>query len=323
MMSPKGKTRKDSDGQRWYLLIHQLPPEPLYLRAKIRQRLARVGAVAVKNAVYALPLRDECLEDFQWIAQEAISGGGEAFVCEAEFLEKRVEKELVERSRADRDEEYAALAEAIEEWKAEGGAELPARASRARRRFDEIERIDFFRAPGRAEVARRVAELEALRSPKEPGAGGEPLVGRTWVTRKGLHIDRIASAWLIRRFLDSRARFRFIDPKEPLRKGEIRFDIVEGDFSHEGDRCTFETLVARTGLTDRALMEIGEIVHDIDLKDEKFARAEAAGVERLVNGIVIANPLDEERLTRGAAFFDELYQAFRGKTTILQKEAKR
>src|SRR5262249_27444801 len=87
----------------WYLLIHQLPPEPLYLRAKIRQRLARVGAVALKNAVYALPQREECLEDFQWIAEEAISGGGEAYVCEAHFLEARTDGALVEQFRAERD----------------------------------------------------------------------------------------------------------------------------------------------------------------------------------------------------------------------------
>src|SRR5262249_36776600 len=149
----------------------------------------------------------------------------------------------------------------------------------------------------------------------------ESLAGRTWATRKGIHIDRIASAWLIRRFIDAKAPFRFIDPKEPVRKGELRFDMVGGDFSHEGDRCTFETLLARTGLTDRALNEVAEIVHDIDLKDGKFGRAEATGVERLISGLILSHATDTERIERGFVLFDELLQSFQGKRPVLAKEA--
>lgn len=304
----------------WYLLIHQLPPEPLYLRAKIRQRLARVGAVAVKNAVYALPRREECLEDFQWIAEEAVTGGGEAYVCEAEFLEGRTAAALVDRFRAEREADYDTLAEAIRLGRASRHREsapedLLKRATRARKRFEEIARVDFFGAPSRRRVETLLRHLEATSRRRRPGAPTGPasgtLVGRTWVTRRGIHIDRIASAWLIRRFLDSRARFRFVDSKEPARKGELRFDMVGGDFTHEGDRCTFETLLARTGLENQGLSEIAEIVHDIDLKDEKFGRAEAPGIERLVIGLLLANPEDEARLERGLALLDELYQSFR------------
>jgi hypothetical protein len=312
----------------WYLLIHQLPPEPLYLRAKIRQRLARVGAVALKNAVYVLPRREECLEDFQWIAEEAIAGGGEAYACEAEFLEGHTERALVDQFRAERDADYETLAESLELWsgsarRAPAPEDLPARVARARKRFEEIVRIDFFGAPARRKVEKLLRGLETTGRRRRPGPPARPgrgaLVGRTWATRRGLHIDRIASAWLIRRFLDPKARFRFIDPKEPPRKGELRFDMVGGDFSHEGDRCTFETLLARTGLADRPLAEIGEIVHDIDLKDEKFGRIEAPGIERLVTGLLLANPEDEARLERGLVLFDELYQSFRKKQTA--KEA--
>jgi hypothetical protein len=140
------------------------------------------------------------------------------------------------------------------------------------------------------------------------------------VTRRGIHVDRIASAWLIRRFLDPKARFRFIDPKEPRRSGELTFDMVGGDFTHEGDRCTFETMIARTGLADRALTQIAEIVHDIDLKDEKFGRSEAAGIERLLTGLVLANSADEARLDRGCVLFDELYQSFRKPLPSISKE---
>ncbi len=313
--------KKTSRRRPWYVLIHQLPPEPLYLRAKIRQRLTRVGAVALKNAVYVLPRREECLEDFQWIAEEARTGGGDAYVCEAEFMAGKIDSELMRRFRAERDEDYAALVEEIREWEREAGPELPSRATRARKRLEEIGRIDFFQAPGRREAEKRVAALESSsRKPARPGRGRADLVGRTWVTRRGVHIDRISSAWLVRRFLDPRARFRFIDPNEPPRAGEVRFDIVGGDFSHEGDRCTFETLVLRTGLEDPALRAIGEIVHDIDLKDEKFDRSEAPGIERMLTGLILSNSEDEARLDRGFVFFDELYQSFRKKTPVIAKE---
>ena len=140
------------------------------------------------------------------------------------------------------------------------------------------------------------------------------LSGRTWVTRTGVHVDRIASAWLIRRFIDPEARFKFVPAKgyEP-EPDELRFDMYEGEYTHEGDRCTFEVLLARAGLGDPALAAIGEIVHDIDLKDAKFAREEASGIARVMDGIAAANKDDERRLERGAAVLDDLYEIFRRK----------
>ena len=135
---------------------------------------------------------------------------------------------------------------------------------------------------------------------------------QTWVTRKDVHIDRIASAWLIRRFIDPKAQFKFTAVRDYRPKaGEVRFDMFEAEYTHEGDRCTFETLLARAGLRDRALRAIGEIVHDIDCKDEKFARKEVAGVAALVRGLTRAYPDDATRLERGAASFDDLYASLR------------
>jgi hypothetical protein len=303
----------------WYLLIHQLPPEPLYLRAKIRQRLTKVGAVALKNAVYALPRTEDCLEDFQWIAQEAISGGGDAHVCEAEFLEKRTDQALIERFRAERDADYEDLAASI---RAEGRGENPsALLARSRRRLEEIARIDFFEASRRREVEGLLQKTEAAARPRRErsGASGRKRSGgagrlsnRTWVTRQGIKVDRISTAWLIRRFVDPRAKLRFVDPsKEGPAKGELAFDLVGGDFTHEGDRCTFETLRRRAGLRDPALGPVGEIVHDIDLKDGKFGRPETRGIERVLSGILRSCPGDEERLERGFQLFDGLYESFR------------
>src|SRR6266567_7400907 len=134
----------------WYLLIHQLPPEPLYLRAKIRQRLSRVGAVALKNAVYALPRREDCLEDLQWIAEEAVAGNGEAYVCEAEFPEARIDVLLVDEFRSARDSDYQALVHELRSPSLEKESAL--RLARARKRFEEIGKIDFFGAPARSRV---------------------------------------------------------------------------------------------------------------------------------------------------------------------------
>ncbi len=303
-----------SAARAWYLLVHQLPPEPLYLRAKIRQRLAKVGAVALKSSVYALPRRDDCLEDLQWIAEEARAGGGEAWVCEAAFPDRRTDEMLVARFRAERDSEYATLAREVRSGS--GPADL--RLARARKRLAEIERIDFFRAKrrGAAEASiegvrkRLERRNEMMKSSKKTRTAD--LVGRTWVTRLGVKVDRISSAWFVRRFVDPKAQFRFIDPKkEEARTGEIGFDMVGGNFTHEGDRCTLETLVRRTGVEDPALRPITEIVHDIDLKDGKYGRPETTGIAQLLAGLFIGNDDDESRLDRGFAVFDDLYASFR------------
>ncbi len=137
--------------------------------------------------------------------------------------------------------------------------------------------------------------------------------GRTWVTRQGVQIDRIASAWLIRRFIDPQARFRFVAHQtyQPTAT-EVRFDMFEGEFTHEGDHCTFEVLLKKTGLNDSGLRSIAEIVHDIDLKDAKFQRDDTPAITRLIAGIVKIHQDDEKRLARGAAVFDDLYAYFEG-----------
>jgi len=135
--------------------------------------------------------------------------------------------------------------------------------------------------------------------------------GKTWLTRPGIKVDRMASAWFIRRFIDPKAPFRFAEPSAPRRRGEVRFDMVGGDFTHEEERCTFETLVQRMGAADDGVVALAEIVHDLDLKDAKFGRAEVAGVQRLIEGIVARHDRDSERLERGFALFDDLHAALK------------
>jgi hypothetical protein len=189
-----------------------------------------------------------------------------------------------------------------------------------KRRLAEVVSIDFFGAPGREACQGLIGALEGRLRLNPDGAAQanavtarvEDLRGRTWVTRKGIHVDRMASAWLVRRFIDPDARFKFVAAKgyKPL-ADEIRFDMFEAEFTHEGDRCTMEVLIDRTGIENRALRSIAEIVHDIDLKDAKFEQPETPGIERLIAGIAMAHKDDETRLSRGAAVFDDLYEYYR------------
>jgi hypothetical protein len=196
-----------------------------------------------------------------------------------------------------------------------GEEESESRLRRLRKRLQEVAAIDFFAAPERAQAEAAIQALELRLHPPaaadERGHSHAELVGKTWVTRKGVFVDRIATAWLVRRFLDPAARFRFVDARETAASaGEVRFDMVGGDITHEGDDCTFETLAKRLRVREAALRAVGEIVHDIDLKDGKFGRAEAAGVEQLVAGVCRADASDEERCERGFQLFDDLYRSF-------------
>jgi hypothetical protein len=310
---------------KWLLLIHQLPAKPAYVRVKIWRRLQALGAVTVKNAVYALPASDDSREDLAWLAKEIEEAGGEAIVCEAALVEGLNDHELKGLFDAARDEDYAKIAEEARavaarlSGEASDGelAEAAIHTARLRRQLDAVIAIDFFGANGRLPAQGLVSGLEE--SFKKEGdvkaSGATPAVGavnqRTWVTREHVQVDRIASAWLIKRFIDREARFKFV-PSGGYRPepGELRFDMFEGEFTHQGDRCTFEVLLAHADLADAALAAIGEIVHDIDLKDDKYGRAETAGVRSLIAGIAAPGSGDEQRLARGAVLLDGLYDSF-------------
>jgi len=296
---------------RWLILVHRIPSRPLYLRAKMRQRLAAAGAIAVKNSVYLLPHGAETLEDLQWIAQEIVAGGGDARLFAGDFVDGVANDAAVAQFRQERDADYAAL---LDEARAARKSDLAAAYPRLTRRFEEIRTIDFFEAEGRSTVEQAIADIESrLEKEKKEEAkmlqAKPELRGKTWVTRPGVKVDRMASAWFIRRFIDPKARFRFIDPSAPKKEGELRFDMVGGDFTHEQDRCTFETLVRRIGLPDKRVRAIAEMVHDLDLKDSKYGRAETAGVRMILDGIMARTESDDERIERAFGVFDDVYDA--------------
>ena len=291
---------------RWLLLIHQVPPKPDYARVKVRRRLQSIGAVPLKRTVYALPASDQSREDFEWLAREIADLGGEATICEGSFLEAETDSRLIAAQRAERSRAYGEIAASAQR---ESGD-----VDRLKRRLALVTGVDHFEAQGRADAEAAIMALEERKT--RAGSAESPqgeMQGRTWVTRIGVHVDRISSAWLIRRFIDRDARFRFVPPKgyrpEP---GELRFDMFEGEFTHDGDKCTFETLCRHFALRDRALSTIAEMVHDIDCKDDKFGRPETAGFRLVIDGIVRAHNADETRLERGAAVLDDLYAQLSG-----------
>ncbi len=313
-------------GPRWILLLHQLPPKPDYARVKIWRQLQRVGAVAIKNSVYVLPRSDQSAEHFQWILREIRAAGGEGSVCEAVFVDGLSDAQIEGLFRAAREADYAAIAGEIEEVARNAPArrslpdatrlDVEAAIGRIRRRLADVGAIDHFGAPAREVAHAALERLEGRirRRPAPARAAARSVAkkgGRVWVTRRGVFVDRIASAWLIKRFIDPRARFRFVEERDYApRAGEIRFDMFEAEYTHEGDRCTFETLIARFGLDDRALDAVAEMVHDIDLRDERFGRPETAGFERLLSGLVRKHSSDEDRLTEGWTIVEGFYRAF-------------
>ena len=317
-------------GVSWLLLIHQIPPKPDYLRVKVLRRLLAVGAVAIKNSVYVLPDGEQTHEDFQWVLREIKAGGGDAMICEVNLVDGLSDKQAKKLFQDARNTDYAKIRSGVQnvshsirkrKLDSEQRMELFSQLNRFKRRFSEIEGIDFFQAPGRNKTRQLLAKLErSLRLTRSDTVNGGTKKAslalgnrrsRTWVTRQGIHVDRMASAWLIRRFIDPAAQFKFVASKgySPA-PGEIRFDMFDAEFTHEGDQCTFEVLRDRHGLSDPALIPIGEIVHDIDLKDSKFGRQEAFGIARLIAGIAMAYKEDEIRQARGQAVFEDLYQYF-------------
>lgn len=303
----------------WFLLIHQLPAKPAYLRVKVWRRLQAIGAASVKNAVYAMPASEKSAADVAEVVREIAAGGGEALVCRARLIDGLTDTDMRALFDAARDADYEELAQ---EARALLSAEevTSVQVARLRTRRGEIGAIDFFGAHGGQAADGVLAELEARarrhpdigRTEPAPALSPADFNGRVWVTRRGVHVDRIASAWLIRRFVDPQAAFKFVDGKGYIpQPGELRFDMADAEFTHEDDRCTFETIVLRTGLEGNgALRAIAEIVHDLDIADGKFSRSETAGVGALIAGMCAATADDNERVARGSSALEDLYAHF-------------
>jgi hypothetical protein len=316
---------------RWLTLLVGVPPTPTRHRVGVWRKLKGMGAVALRGSAWVLPETPETTERFQWLVQEVQTVGGEATLLRVDRIETMSEGQVAALFRKARTPEYEAVMRGCRELAAQldryraarhgSIGQLKAKLAGLKRELDRTAAIDYLESPlGRRaadqweRVARRVRALEA-----RPAAGVSrhrgalPSAGSVWVTRPRPHIDRMASAWLIKRFLDPLARFAFAEAEDASKKG-VPFDILGVEFGHHGDDCTFETLLKRFRLKDRRLRTLAEIVHEADLADGKFTRTESTGVDLALRGLTAATQDDHELLERGMAIFDGLYRVLKQKT---------
>ncbi len=285
------------------------------------RKLRALGAVPLRKSVYLLPPTPDNFERFQWLSQEVQKDGGEATFLSVENVENMKRAEVIRLFQQARDQDYRALVERYRKLARGLDRKTPVRSTSRRneeltrlaRELERIREIDFFDAPGYHE-AKRLQETIEMRL--HPGQADTPaadlpmdaLKGRRWVTRPRPHVDRIGSAWLIKRFIDPDAEFVFA-PSKDFPPDAIPFDTAGVEFGHQGEDCTFETLVKRLGQRDRRLTHLAEIVHEVDLKDQKFPRDEARGVDLAIRGLLATFKDDQEVLTHGMVLFDGLYTA--------------
>jgi len=315
---------------RWLTLLTSLPRTPTRHRVGVWRKLQRMGAVRLRSAGWILPDTPETTELFQWLVQEIQAFRGEATLLRVDRIEPMTDDEIAGLFHAARSVEYQVAVQGCRDIlrhldryqnQRRSTPALRGKLDALKRELDRIQSIDYLKAPA-GERARSLWEttakrLRAAETRPRATSGRQrtalPPRCSTWVTRPRPHIDRIASAWLIKRFCDPDAKFAFADAADAARKG-IPFDVLGADFGHHGEDCTFETLVKRFGIKDRRVQVIAEIVHEADLHDSKFIRNEAKGVDLAINALVEAMPDDRELLERGMEIFEGLHTVLKRKT---------
>lgn len=327
-------TAAQRSSRSWLLFVHQLPATPSNLRVQTWRRLQQFGAIPVKQAVYVLPDTPNTREDFEWLIAEVKAAGGDAELFIGGPANTWADDALVEDFRRSRQEAYGALAQDIQDAlnrvdgkKKRGGRRAPPinrLLEGFRQRLTAIERIDFFGSAGRDRVAQLLDEFgkrasqrarRPVTTPPAP-AKTENYQARLWVTRPRPGVDRMSSAWLIRRFVDPQARFGFASDRQSAPEGAVPFDMFGVEFTHHGDNCTFETLCSVFGIHDTAVTRLAAIVHDLDLKDEKFGASEAPAVAAMIEGLQLANSDDDKLLAEGMTLFESLYRSFEQSTRL-------
>lgn len=305
-----------------YSLLSQLGSST---RVGLWRRLQRLGAVVLKNGLYVLPEREDCKEAFQWLAQEVQQAKGEAIVMSVDRFESMPDSELIKLFHNACKEKYGQLDQQIAALE----KSLHARSQRKNllliskklmkleQEYEDVTRLDFFDSPHGIQIASRLRRVRQSLSQENPATKTVPAAAlaayrdRRWVTRPRPHVDRLACAWLIRRFIDPTAVIRYSTQPDP---DEVRFDMRGAEFGHEGNRCTFETMLLRFGLSEPALQAIAEIVHEIDLRDGRYARPEVAGLDAILRGWLLERLSDQELESHGVALFRAMYAALSRKS---------
>ena len=305
----------------WLFFLFNLPGTQASERVKVWRRLKKFGAIQLKTSAYVLPDEPTHYERFQWLGKEVVDVGGEATLARVAELEGMPYAALVSLFNDARSKDYGEVAETLallikDQRARKANPEAFAnQLQKLKGRFQEIQAIDYFQCSRGEDVQRLIQKADALESPaKKPAAGKRVQTAdyrsRVWLTRTRPEIDRVGSAWLIRRFIDPEAKFVFGDA--PAAHPEaIPYDMLDVEFSHHGDHCTFETLIERFGIRDRAVQRLAELIHDADLEDDKFHRIEGFGVERVFKGWAKKGVTDQEILSKGFECFEGLYAEFK------------
>lgn len=315
---------------KWLFLVHQVQTPNSRERVKVWRLIKKVGALLYRNSVYVLPFSKEHLEDFQWICQQIRDSKGEASVFISESPDTKEDRALTSLFKKSRQQDYENLTKSaaalLQRVQTHSEGKLPENTRRIFEReltqlsesLDEISRIDFFSAGTPKDLIRITDKLKKTLAETQPSAR-KPLPlkrskkaefqGKTWATREEIHVDRLASAWFIRRFIDPTARFLFA-AENSLPHDAILFDVFGAEFSHRGDDCTLETLLKSFGMKDAGLNAIAQIIHDIDLKDHKFGRPEAAGLDAAIRALRTSLHDDFKLLEAGSVILDGLYKDY-------------
>ena len=295
----------------WLLLTFTLPVRRASQRVEVWRNLQRYGSIPLGNSGYLLPNSPINRERFEWLAQAIRKYAGEASIVSILSIDNLSTPQLVTRFTEARARDYQELIRELQKM----STVIPhkrasGRLNRLRGRFREIVEIDFFSSPLRKRVEDLLANADAPHAAKERGTKVRPTdyVGRLWVTRPRPGIDRSASAWLIRKFIDKKARFTFAQEGE-VPPDAVPFDMFQGGFGHRGEDCTFETLRKEFRIRDAGVTAIGEMVHDADLGDGKFGRKEAFGVDEVLKGFARKGMTDKELLERGIEMIEGLYHS--------------
>lgn len=271
-----------------------------------------------------LPVRDDCVESFQWLAQEIRAANGEAAVLRVTQMQGITDQQMVALFCEARAEDYRHIETQADDLRQTAADEKDADAlqtrdklARLRHRLGEISRIDYFGCADGKRVSLMLDDIEQALSASAVVAVPVPHFDvaqyrqRPWVTRPRPHVDRVACVWFIRRFVNAGARIRYSGEIKP---GEAGFDMDGGEFGHRGNLCTFEMMKAAFAVEGVGLRALGEIVHEIDLHDGRYARPEVAGVETILKGWSDASLTDAELEVRGVALFEGLYAALSRKS---------
>lgn len=304
------------DQIRWLLLLYSLPAHRNTERVAVWRRFKKTGALQLTTSTYLLPDRPAHYEHFQWLTKLIRDSGGNATLVRVREIEGLPNEKLVERFNKAREKEYAALNKTLRALTGRSrklsAQDFANELARLTRQFHELREIDFFNSPRAQDIEMLLRKMAGTHRAKGALAqvDSKNYRGKKWLTRPRPEIDRVGSAWLIRNFIDPKAKFIFASVPS-AKPGVISFDMLDADFSHHGDDCTFETLVKRFDIRDKTVRKIGEMIHDADLDDAKFQRNECVGIDRVLKGWAKQGMSDEEILTRGFQNFDGLYAFLR------------